>query len=79
MVSRMVIILMRLVARGVKGVLEQPATSVMDKVRVMREIAGMVFKGSLCTGSRGAETMKPTLLPSSDPWVKAFLRQGQEG
>ena len=73
MVGRMAVILMLLVARHVQWVLEQPATSVMDRCPILEHVQPR-YKVTTWMGAFGALTRKPTWLLSGSAWISHMAR-----
>ena len=80
MTARMILLLLLLEIRQVWWVLEQPMTSMMDKLDLWRCLTCRVKRLSTCMGAFGAETQKPTWLLSSEKntWFLALARKVPE-
>jgi len=72
MVSRMVLHLYMLVARGVWWILEQPATSLLEDHPRFQAFLRQhtVYRGTIRMGAFGADSEKPTWLYSNHPWIR---------
>ena len=74
MVARMRLLLVLLSCRGVAGILEQPASSIMHMYPRLKALSSMLYEARAWMGSYGAHTLKPTALRSNKPWVAALAR-----